>query len=103
MTIKQIQLLAKCQYGKYFLTKSYSIELLLYLSEFQEAEGIENLLAELRSSKPKLPAFLEFISFLESKGCIEKKESILKKSQRTISLTNDCATAIQLSLNCYPS
>ena len=90
MTLRTIYALAQCQYGKYFLTKSYSVELLLYLLEHRQADGIEDLLMNLKSSTPKLPAFLSYIALLETKGCITKIENAAKRSKRIITLTAEC-------------
>ena len=95
MTLKQIHSLAHCRYGKHFLTRGYSLELLLYLLENNKADGIENFLLELKSSTPKLPAFLAYISLLEAKGCVIKNENESKRSKRTISLTVECEQAIR--------
>jgi DNA-binding MarR family transcriptional regulator len=95
MTLRTIYSLAECQYGKYFLTKSYSIELLLYLLENRQADGIEDLLLNLRSSTPKLPAFLAYIALLEAKGCITKIENVAKRSKRIIMLTRECEEIIR--------
>lgn len=99
MKLNQIDLLSQCQYGRHFLTKSYSIELLLYLLENKKAEGIEDLLLELKSTTPKLPAFLSYISLLEAKGCVTKTENEAKRSKRTIMLTTDCENAIKQHLS----
>ena len=94
MTLEQIDALAKCRFGKHFLTKSYSIELLLYLLEHKKAEGLDDFLLELKTSTPKLPAFLSYLALLESKGCITKIESDSKRSRRTLMLTSECEDAI---------
>lgn len=98
MTLKHIYSLSQCRFGRYFLTKSYSIELLLYLLENKKAEGIEDLLLELKSTTPKLPAFLSYISLLEAKGCVTKTENLAKRSKRTIMLTTDCENAVRQHL-----
>lgn len=95
MTLKQIRGLARCRFGKHFLTKSYSLELLLYLLEHNVAEGIEETLRALKTATPKLPAFFSYIAFLESKGCVVKIESESKRSRRSIKLTPECEDAIR--------
>jgi hypothetical protein len=95
MTLRTIYSLAQCQYGKYFLTKSYSVELLLYLLEHRQADGIEDLLLSLKSSTPKFPAFLSYIALLEAKGCITKIENAAKRSKRTIKLTTECEEVVR--------
>ena len=95
MRLKQIKSLSECNFGKYFLMKSYSIELLLYLLEFKEALGMEDFLCELKSATPKMPAFIAYISLLEEKGCILKSKNKAKGSKRTIALTLECENAIR--------
>ena len=95
MSVDLIQKLASCEYGKHFLTRSYSLELMYYLLENKKAEGIEDLLQVLHSATPRLPAFLSYISLLEAKGCINKTENESKRSQRTITLTKECEEAIR--------
>ena len=95
MTLRTIYSLSQCPYGRYFLTKSYSLELLLYLLEKKRAEGIEELLLELKSTTPKLPAFLSYISLLESKGCVVKIENETKRSKKMILLTTECEDAVR--------
>ena len=95
MRLKQIKSLSECNFGKYFLMKSYSIELLLYLLEFKEALGMEDFLCELKSATPKMPAFIAYISLLEEKGCILKSINKAKGSKRTIALTLECENAIR--------
>ena len=94
MTLENIYSLSQCSYGRHFLTKSYSIELLLYLLKYKKAEGIEDLLIDLHSTTPKLPAFLAYISLLGAKGCVTKTENEAKRSKRTIMLTTECESAI---------
>jgi len=95
MRLKQIKSLSECNFGKYFLMKSYSIELLLYLLEFKEALGMEDFLCELKSATPKMPAFIAYISLLEEKGRILKSKNKAKGSKRTIALTLECENAIR--------
>lgn len=95
MKLKNIYQLAASEYGKHFLVRSYSIELLLYLLEHGKAEGIEDLLLDLRCATPKLPAFLSYISLLEAKGCVTKVENEAKRSKKIIMLTDECENAIR--------
>lgn len=99
MMLEQIDSLSKCRFGKHFLTKSYSIELLLYLLEHKKAEGLDDLLLELKTSTPKLPAFLSYLALLESKGCITKTESDSKRSKRKLTLTSECEEAVRKYLD----
>ena len=95
MNLEHIEQLSKCPYGRHFLSKSYSIELLLTLLKESQLDGIENVLSSLKSTTPKLPAFLTYLSLLEQKKCIERIESNTKGSKRTLRLTNECETAIR--------
>lgn len=63
--------------------------------EHQKADGIEDLLLDLKSTTPKLPAFLSYISLLETKGCVKKLENEKKRSRRIIKLTEECENAIR--------
>ena len=99
MMLEHIYSLSQCRFGRHFLSKSYSIELLLYLLENQKAEGIEDLLLELKSTTPKLPAFLSYISLLEAKGCVTKTKNEAKRSKVTIMLTTDSENAIRQHLS----
>ena len=95
MKLKDIESLSKCSYGKHFLLKSYSIEILLYLLENIQANGIDELLSQIKSNKPKLPAFISYISYLESKDCITKGRNSDKGSKVTIRLTDECENTIR--------
>jgi len=99
MTLNSIYLLAECQFGRHFLTKCYSLELLLYLLENKKAEGLEDFLLALKSTTPKMPAFLAYITLLEAKGCVIKTVNESKRSKKMIMLTEDCEKAIQIILN----
>jgi len=94
MTLKQIYNLSNCTFGKHFLTKSYSLEILLFLYENKKADGIEELLSAIKSNKPKLPAFITFITYLENKGCIKKEQNNEKRSKRRITLTDECKDSV---------
>lgn len=95
MELSHIHAFSKCRYARHFLTKSYSIELLLFLLAYKKAEGIEELLLDLKSTTPKLPAFLSYIALLEAKGCVTKTETETKRSKRTITLTHECEIAVR--------
>lgn len=94
MTLAQFNRLAACRYGKLFLRKSYSLELMVYLLEYEVAEGVEDLLSSLNSHTPKFPAFLSYLALLEEKGCIVKVEGVAKKSRKIIALADDCRACI---------
>ena len=71
---------------KYFLEKSFSLELLLLLYNQNEFEGIENIYQVLVSPKPKYPAFKAYLMYLNHKNCINIDDGKIKKSSKTISL-----------------
>ena len=71
---------------KYFLEKSFSLELLLLLYNQNEFEGIESLYQVLVSPKPKYPAFKSYLIYLNHKDCININDGKIKKSSKTISL-----------------
>ena len=86
--------LSTCEFGRYFLMKSYSLELLLLLRDHEEIDGIEEIYNSLKSAVPKYPAFLNYLSFLENKNCIVRRESQSKKSRKCIALSKACRDAI---------
>ena len=71
---------------RYFLEKSFSLELLLLLYNQNEFEGIENIYQILVSPKPKYPAFKSYLIYLNHKDCINIDDGKIKKSSKTISL-----------------
>lgn len=89
-----IKYLSLSDYGRHFLTRSYSLEMLLILYENDHIDGIEQLYAMLNSKKSKMPAFLGFLNYLEDRDCIIKFTNEDKKSQRVIALTEQCRQEI---------
>ena len=86
--------LSKCPFGKWFLLKSYSLELMFKLLD-SDAEGLDELRKSMHSATPQLPAFLDFISLLESKGCVERVSGTSKKSKRVLRLTAQARKSIE--------
>lgn len=86
--------LSQDQYARYFLSKNYSLEMLMLLYRNEGIDGVEELYRALKTPTPKYPAFLSYIKLLESKNCIVRYESIEKKSKKFICLTEICRTAI---------
>lgn len=86
--------LSKCPFGKWFLLKSYSLELMFKLLD-SDAEGLDELRKSMYSATPQLPAFLDFISLLESKGCVERLSGTSKKSKRVLRLTVQARKSIE--------
>ena len=100
MNVLHFPALAACQYCRLFLLKSYSIELMLSLLH-KDAEGLDELRKSLYCSAPQLPAFLEYISLLESRGCVTRVHGTSKKSKRILQLTPKARKAIEAALaNC---
>ncbi len=91
---RSIAALAKCPFGKWFLLKSYSLELMFKLLD-SDAEGLDELRKSMYSATPQLPAFLDFISLLESKGCVERLSGTSKKSKRVLRLTVQARKSIE--------
>lgn len=94
MLDKNIAALSECPFGKWFLLKSYSLELMFKLLE-TDAEGLDELRKSMHSATPQLPAFLDFISLLEGKGCVERVSGTSKKSKRVLKLTAQARRAIE--------
>ena len=86
--------LSKCPFGKWFLLKSYSLELMFKLLD-SDVEGLDELRKSKHSATPQLPAFLDFISLLESKGCVERVSGTSKKSKRVLRLTVQARKSIE--------
>lgn len=95
MNVELLRKLSDCEFGKHFLTRSYSIELMLVLLENSFVDGIDDLYHSLCCSVPKQPAFLHYLDYLESKNCIKKSPSPTKRNKKLVSLTDDCKAAIQ--------
>lgn len=94
MVDKSIAVLSQCKFGKWFLLKSYSLELMFKLLD-SDAEGLNELRKSMYSATPQLPAFLDFISLLESKGCVERLSGTSKKSKRVLRLTPQARKSIE--------
>jgi len=82
MNVQNFPALSACRYCRLFLLKSYSLELMLSLLE-KDAEGLDELRKGLYSRTPQLPAFLDYISLLESRGCVSRVHGKSKKSANT--------------------
>ena len=66
-TIKKISVSKKI---RFFLEKSFGLEILFLLQSEGELEGIENTYQIILSPKPKYPAFKSFLIYLDDKRCI---------------------------------
>ena len=72
---------------RFFLEKSFGLEILFLLYKEVELEGIENTYQIIVSPKPKYPAFKSFLIYLYDKRCIDIKNGQTKKSSKVLSLT----------------
>ena len=75
---------------KYFLSKSYGIELMLLLAEFEKDNadnGIEDTYEGIKFYRPRRAAFSSFCNDLEENGSIKYIESSKKKSKKVIRLS----------------
>jgi len=97
MNVQNFPALSACRYCRLFLLKSYSLELMLSLLE-KDAEGLDELRKGLYSRTPQLPAFLDYISLLESRGCVSRVHGKSKKSQRILKLTPRARSSIEAVL-----
>ena len=87
-------LLKECEYGKWFLERSYGLELLCVLLAEGEVDGVERLYSVLCSPVPKRPAFYEYLKRLEAAGCVERYVSSVKRSSKGVRLSGNCRQAI---------
>ena len=86
---------------RYFLEKSFSLELLLLLYNQNKVEGIENIYQVLVSPKPKYPAFKAYLIYLNHKNYIIIDDGKIKKSSKTISLTSKIFLEIDTIIKLY--
>ena len=86
MNLSILHKIASSKKLKYFLEKSFSLELLLLFYNQNEFEGIENIYQVLVSPKPKFPAFKSYLIYLNHKDCINIDNGKIKKSSKIISL-----------------
>ena len=86
MNLSILHKIASSKKLKYFLEKSFSLELLLLIYNQNEFERIENIYQVLVSPKPKYPAFKSYLIYLNHKDCINIDDGNIKKSSKTISL-----------------
>lgn len=85
-TIKKISVSKKI---RFFLEKSFGLEILFLLQSEGELEGIENTYQIILSPKPKYPAFKSFLIYLNDKNCINIKDGKTKKSSKILTLTDE--------------
>lgn len=85
-TIKKISVSKKI---RFFLEKSFGLEILFLLQSEGELEGIENTYQIILSPKPKYPAFKSFLIYLDDKRCINIIDGKTKKSSKILRLTHE--------------
>ena len=85
-TIKKISVSKKI---RFFLEKSFGLEILFLLQSKGELEGIENTYQIILSPKPKYPAFKSFLTYLDDKRCINIIDGKTKKSSKILRLTHE--------------
>ena len=85
-TIKKISVSKKI---RFFLEKSFGLEILFLLQSEGELEGIENTYQIILSPKPKYPAFKSFLIYLYDKRCINIIDGKTKKSSKILRLTHE--------------
>jgi len=85
-TIKKITVSKKI---RFFLEKSFGLEILFLLQSKGELEGIENTYQIILSPKPKYPAFKSFLIYLDDKRCINIIDGKTKKSSKILRLTHE--------------
>jgi hypothetical protein len=85
-TIKKISVSKKI---RFFLEKSFGLEILFLLQSEGELEGIENTYQIILSPKPKYPAFKSFLIYLKDKRCINIIDGKTKKSSKILRLTHE--------------
>jgi len=85
-TIKKISVSKKI---RFFLEKSFGLEILFLLQSKGELEGIENTYQIILSPKPKYPAFKSFLIYLDDKRCIKIIDGKTKKSSKILRLTHE--------------
>ena len=77
-----IKYLPRTKQLKFFLEKSYGIELLLFLYENNNFSGIENLYYEIQYPKGRLPSFRKFVYYLYDKNCVKIEDNNKNKTDR---------------------
>lgn len=97
-TFEKLQKISENKILKFFLEKPYSLELLFILFFEKKIEGLENTYQNLKSPKPKYPAFKTYIDYLVQKKCIKIEDGKTKKSSKILSLT-DQVNAELLKIN----
>ena len=74
---------------KYFLEKSYGLELLFFLYENNNISGIENLYYEIKYPKGRLPSFRKYIYYLRDKKCVNVKDNNKILREKIVILSSD--------------
>ena len=79
--------LPQTSYLRYFLEKSYSIELLFLLYEKKSFYGIEILYHEIKSPKGGLSDFIKYIDYLHEKACLDIEDNPQSPEEKIVKLS----------------
>lgn len=92
MFYKQYIDILKKKHFRIVCSKSYGLELLLFLmhSTIDDADfGIQETYDRIKYNKPRKQAFIKFINNLEGRGYIYRQQSKLKKSRIVLRLEEE--------------
>ena len=93
--------LPKTKKIKYFLEKSYSFELLLFLYENNNYSGIENVYYEIKYPKGKLPSFRKYIYYLYDKKCLKIEDNPKILREKIVSLSSSVFLELDALIKFY--
>ena len=79
--------LPQANYLRYFLEKSYSIELLVLLYEKQSFYGMETLYHEIKFPKGDLSDFIKYIDYLHEKACLDIEDNHESPEEKLVKLS----------------
>ena len=79
--------LPQTSYLRYFLEKSYSIELLVLLYEKKSFYGIEILYHEIKFPKGDLSGFIKYIDYLNENACLVIKDNLESPKEKLVKLS----------------
>ena len=79
--------LPQANYLRYFLEKSYSIELLVLLYEKQSFYDMENLYHEIKFPKGDLSDFIKYIDYLHEKACLDIEDNAENPNEKLVKLS----------------
>ena len=79
--------LPQTSYLRYFLEKSYSIELLVLLYEKKSFYGIEILYNEIKFPKGNLSDFIKYTDYLNENECLVIEDNLESSKEKLIKLS----------------